>query len=555
MTKTLETQEDIYSFAVSVGTMEWNKTGSWRYMRPRYENKIPPCTVGCPTNEKIPRYFALVNEKKYEAAWHIILEDNPLPGVCGRVCYHPCETVCNRLEYDEPIAINHLERFVADQNFTRHFPKHFFVPKNGRKVAIVGSGPAGLSAAYQLARRGYEPIIYEAHEEAGGMLRLGIPEYRLPREILDKEINDIISLGVTIKTGVSIGTTISWDSLKKDYDVVLIATGAHKPRSIDLPGSNLAGVASGLSFLTRYNLTGEAEIASRLLVVGGGNTAIDTARTAIRLGADVTLVYRRSRDEMPAVPEEIEAAEQEGVKIRYLTAPIAFLGTDKLEKVRLIRMELGTQDKSGRRRPIPILGSEYEVEVEQVLLAIGEIPRLDFLPHSFDKTGKRVTVDSFQLTNQKGVFACGDVAAGPVGTVVDAIATGKTAALAIDQYLAKGEIVPPSQIKNGVPYEELNLDYFFPEQRAQSQFTPASHSFDEVHHGLEPDAALYEARRCFSCGVCTECDLCLIYCPDVAISRSRNGSGYVINYDYCKGCGVCVKECPRNAMTFEEEVQ
>jgi 2-oxoacid:acceptor oxidoreductase delta subunit (pyruvate/2-ketoisovalerate family) len=548
------------AFAMSTGDMAWNKTGSWRYMRPRYEDKVPPCTVGCPTGEKIPQYFALVKQKKYTAAWHLILEDNPLPGVCGRVCYHPCESACNRTELDEPIAINQMERFVADQNFHNSFPDHFRVARNGLRVAVIGSGPAGLSAAYQLARRGYEPVIFEAHPEAGGMLRVGIPRYRLPRRVLDKELADIQSLGVQFRLNTRVGRDVPWAALQRDYAAILIATGAHRNRTLGVPGETLEGISNGLEFLTRYNLTGESHLARRVLVVGGGNTAIDTARTALRLGAEVTIVYRRSRAEMPAVPEEIEAAESEGIRWQFLTTPVAFLGNGKLEKVRLIRMRLGEPDASGRRRPIPVDGSEFEVEVDQVLLAIGEQPVLDFLPEEIPREWGRVAVSPAQVAGRDGVFACGDAAAGPVGTVVDAIATGKRAALAIDQFLQTGTVSEPAPREAEVPFSAVNLDYFREAERPprrQLSHRQARTGFDEVNLGLEPAEAVRETERCFSCGTCTYCDTCLIFCPDVAIRRNPGadgGNGYTINYDYCKGCGVCVQECPRNAMSFVEEL-
>ncbi len=554
----LEDENGQPRFAVSTGDMSWNKTGSWRYMRPLYDNKIPPCTVGCPAHEKIPQYFAYVKDKKYEQAWHIILEDNPLPGVTGRVCYHPCEAVCNRGDYDESIAIHNMERFVADQNLKHHIPQSFIRDKHEETIAIIGSGPAGLSAAYQLTLLGYTVTIFEAAEQAGGMLRLGIPEYRLPREVLDKEIEDIVRLGVTIKTAIRVGRDIGMDTLQRDFNAVLIATGAYKSWGMNLPGEELKGIASGLSFLKEYNLTGSAPIGKRVVVVGGGNTAIDTARSALRLGADVTIVYRRSKAEMPAVPEEVEDAQREGIHIRFLTNPVGFSGNGKVEQIRLIRMELGEADESGRRRPIPIKGSEYTIDADQVLLAIGEVPDLDFLPDSFKLKKDRLLVDHFQRTGQPGIFACGDASTGPIGTVVDAIGTGKRAAHSIHQYLSSKTVHIPEEPTDGVPFDTLNLDYFQQESRPQERqhhSTQLKGDFNEVNLGIGEDDAVYEANRCFSCGTCTYCDNCLIFCPDVAIRFDVDKHEYVINYDFCKGCGICVQECPRNAMSYEEELK
>ncbi|KAA3610147.1 MAG: FAD-binding protein [Calditrichaeota bacterium] len=544
-------------FAMSVTDMSKNKTGSWRYMRPYYENKTAPCIKGCPAGEKIPLYFELVKKEQFEEAWHVILDDNPLPGVCGRVCYHPCEGVCNRKEYDSPIAINNMERFVADQNMDKGYPKHFHAEKTGLKVAIIGSGPAGLSAAYQLARLGHSATIYEALPEPGGMLQMGIPKYRLPREVLEKEIKDIQSLGVKIKTNCKIGKDIDWQNLQMEHDSVLIATGATKSRPLNVPGEDKEGISSGLHFLKEFNIENKKEVKKKLVVVGGGNTAIDCARSAIRLGADVTIVYRRSRHEMPAVPEEIEEAEAEGVKINYLTNPVEFIGDEKVEKIRLIKMELGEPDEDGRRRPVEKAGSEFEIEADQVMLAIGETPDLDFLPDSINEQWGRVNIDSYQMTNYKGVFACGDSANGPIGTVVDAIATGKNSAFTIDAFLNDRNYHFINQTKL-VPFESINLDYFKKEKRPvqkRSDQAELVDNFFEVNLGIDQANAINEAERCFSCGYCTTCDTCLVFCPDVAIKHSENGKAYDINYDFCKGCGICVHECPRDAMSFDEEIK
>ncbi len=558
MTDELEMKDGKPVFAMSTGTMDWNKTGSWRYMRPLYQNKVPPCTKGCPAGELIPQYFALVKEKRYQEAWHVILESNPLPGVCGRVCYHPCEGSCNRMDFDEPISINCMERFVADQNFDNTFPDSFCVPKNGKKVAIIGSGPGGLTAAYFLARKGYEVTIFEAKSEAGGMLRLGIPKFRLPRAIVDKEIEDIKSLGVTILTDMGVGDKISWDQLENEFQAVLIATGAYQNRSPGVPGIDLEGVTTGLRFLELNNMGQSPSVGKKLMVVGGGNTAIDTARSAKRLGADPFIVYRRSKEEMPAVPEEIEEAEHEGIPINFLTNPVEFLGNGKVEKVRLIRMELGPPDDSGRRSPVPIPNSEYEMDVDQVMLAIGEKPDLCFMPPTIQTKWDRVETDVCQLTNQKGVFACGDAAAGPNGTVVDAIATGKNAANMIDRFISGFPLHLADTEKPDVPYRRLNMDYFSQQvrpQKGQVSVEEGAQNFQEINLGITEADAITEADRCFSCGVCTYCDTCMVFCPDVAITHWADGRGYDINYDFCKGCGICVQECPRCAMVFEEELK
>ena len=560
MSDILDLKNDQTLMAMSTGDMSWNKTGSWRYMRPLYENKIPPCTVGCPAHEKIPQYFALVKEKKYKEAWEIILPDNPMPGVTGRVCYHPCENVCNRGEYDETIAIHNMERFVADQNLDNHIPERFLSKeKREEKVAIIGSGPAGLSAAYQLVRQGFKVTVFESANEPGGMLRIGIPAYRLPREILDKEIDDIKRLGVEIRAGITIGKDLPMSNLQKNFDAVLIAVGAYKSWGMQIPGEELKGIRSGLDYLKQYNLQEQATTGKNVVVVGGGNTAIDTARSALRMGAEkVTIVYRRSRAEMPAVPEEIEDAKKEGVEFIFLVNPTGFFGNDAVQEVELIKMELGEPDKSGRRRPIPVKDSQYKIKADQVLLAIGEVPALEFTEGKFNLLHDRLNMDKGQMTSQKGIFACGDAANGPIGTVVDAIATGHRSATAIGQYLREGKVALNGKMESGVPFDTINLDYFVNEPRPKEmQQHPAEliENFDEVNLGITIEEALSEATRCFSCGSCTYCDNCLIFCPDVAIHLDPVKHEYIIDYDYCKGCGVCVHECPRNAMAFEEELK
>jgi len=560
MSDILDLKNDQTLMAMSTGDMSWNKTGSWRYMRPLYENKIPPCTVGCPAHEKIPQYFALVKEKKYKDDWEIILPDNPMPGVTGRVCYHPCENVCNRGEYDETISVHNMERFVADQNLDNHIPERFLSKeKREEKVAIIGSGPAGLSAAYQLVRQGFKVTVFESANEPGGMLRIGIPAYRLPREILDKEIDDIKRLGVEIRAGITIGKDLPMSNLQKNFDAVLIAVGAYKSWGMQIPGEELKGIRSGLDYLKQYNLQEQATTGKNVVVVGGGNTAIDTARSALRMGAEkVTIVYRRSRAEMPAVPEEIEDAKKEGVEFIFLVNPTGFFGNDAVQEVELIKMELGEPDKSGRRRPIPVKDSQYKIKADQVLLAIGEVPALEFTEGKFNLLHDRLNMDKGQMTSQKGIFACGDAANGPIGTVVDAIATGHRSATAIGQYLREGKVALNGKMESGVPFDTINLDYFVNEPRPKEmQQHPAEliENFDEVNLGITIEEALSEATRCFSCGSCTYCDNCLIFCPDVAIHLDPVKHEYIIDYDYCKGCGVCVHECPRNAMAFEEELK
>ncbi len=429
-----ENRDQMPLVVISLGSLEFNKTGSWRHVRPVYEDHLAPCVPGCPAGVNMPRYFELLKNHKYEEAWQVVLEDNPLPGVTGRVCYHPCERACNRSSFDEPIAIHCLERFVADRNFENRYPMAFLESQKQERVAVIGSGPAGLSCAYHLARLGYRVTVFDSHSEAGGMLRLGIPQFRLPRVILDKEINDIKTLGVEFDLGKTLGRDLRWSDLN-EYDATFIATGAHKERQLGIPGEIAKGVLSGLKFLKDLNAGRKVNIGKRVVVIGGGNTAIDCARSGLRLGSEVTILYRRSRAEMPAVPEEITEAEREGVRFQYLTAPVKVIVDREMghvNGVECVRMRLGKADESGRPRPVPIENSNFAFSADTILLAIGEDPELDFVLPVFGDGVRRISVDEQQATSQPGLFAGGDAVTNPYGTGVDAIRAGKEAARAIE---------------------------------------------------------------------------------------------------------------------------
>jgi len=535
------------------GSSERYDTGSWRYTRPIYEDKTPACNDKCPAGEKVQKYIDLINRGRFKEALETIREDNPFPAVCGRVCYHPCEEACSRDEYDESLGIHHLERFLGDYGISKGYASGAgkkLTPRSSAKIAVVGSGPAGLSCAYHLARRGYQVTVFEALPVVGGMLAIGIPSYRLPKDVLRHEISFIQALDINFKTNACIS---SLDELK-DYQAIFLAVGASMSIKLGISREDAVGVHHGIDLLRALNLGEKVEIGKKVVVVGGGNTAIDCARSSLRLGASVTVIYRRSREEMPATPEEIEGALAEGAEIMYLTAPNAVIVTDgKAAGLECIKMRLGEPDASGRRRPIPIEGSEFKLGADMVIVAIGQIPDLSFLPNDVEQQKGRIVVDENGQTSRPGIFAGGDAAGAPE-RVADAIGSGKRAALAIDCYL-RGKAAPAEKKPEVVPFEELNLEYFVPAPRvAMPYLAPKDRAkdFREINLGYTQEMASTEAERCFSCGVCNGCDNCWLFCPDIAVKKLPD-SRYEIDYDHCKGCGICATECPRRAIEMVSE--
>jgi NADPH-dependent glutamate synthase beta subunit-like oxidoreductase len=552
------------------------KTGTWRYLTPVYVNKLAPCSEACPAGEDVEAVLALAGEGKFLEAWEKIVQENPLPRICGRVCFHPCEASCNRKEFDEPTSINALERFLGDYAYQRGAKIPLPQEKRSEKIAIIGSGPAGLSCAYHLARLGYNVNIFEAQPQLGGMLRYGIPAYRLPKEVLDQEIENILSLGVVWRPNSALGRDFIWEDLK-NFDAIFLATGAWQSLKLRIPGEESSGVISGLEFLKKINTGQEISLGERVAVIGGGNTAMDVARAARRLGAKPLIIYRRTKEEMPAFAEEIAEAEEEGIEFIFLASPLKIISENgKVKGLECLKNTLGPPRKDGRPEPQPITNSNFLLEVETVIPAIGEIPDFSFLPQDLERTPTSLKIKETGAANLPRVFAGGDIIPQP-RTVAYAIGSGKKAAMAIDATLKGKEIEEalcsarwgekgslsmalylgvrqdkvPRQV---VKFADLNPAYFQHQSRSAKEKLPAHErilNFAEVNLGLNRDKALMEAKRCFNCGVCNLCHNCYLFCPDLAISARPDHQDYEINLEYCKGCCICVAECPRGAISVE----
>ncbi len=565
--------------SVSFGNMDWNKTGAWRAQRPFYEDKTPPCSAACPVGNDIVAFIQKITEGDFEGAWGLIKEENPFPGVCGRVCFHPCESKCNRGAYDEPIAIHALERFVSDYASTLNKKiERVPGPRKG-KIAIIGSGPAGMSCAYHLVRLRYEVTVFESSPSAGGMLRMGIPSYRLSKDVLDRELSAIQELGVEIRTGVPFGENLELDDLK-DYQAAFIATGAHRGRGLNIPGEKGRSVLNGLDLLRKIGLGNRVTLGEKVAIIGGGNTAVDVARSVIRLGKKASILYRRSKEEMPAFEDEILEALEEGVKFRYLINPIRIQQKDDMKRLECLRVELGEKDESGRRKPVAIPDSNFFIEADTVIVAAGEETEVLFLPKGIEKRDGIILTQRDGSTGVRGIFAGGDLTSSQ-RTVAHAIGSGKKAALAIDCYLQgknAEEAIRQVLIGEGpslsifrhlhpgerpmnphvVAFEELNTDYFETSKRQREQKDLAKKrikGFGELTSTLKESAALQEAERCFSCGTCNGCENCYVFCPDASIMKTEEILSHQVDYDFCKGCGICFSECPRGAISLKEEAR
>ncbi len=551
--KIIPAPKEMPPVSMSIADMEWNKTGNWTFLKPLHTDRIAPCVIDCPLSVPVNRYMHLVRNGDYHEAWKLIVAANPLPAVTGRVCYHSCESGCNRKELDEALNIHGIERFLGDtaidENWRLDPPQEEI---EGLPIAILGSGPAGLGCAYGLRKNGYRVIVYERETSPGGMLRVGVPQFRMPRKLLDAEIARLESIGVEFRCGEQI------DDLKRisrDVRTVFLASGAHGSRDPQVEGADCAGIYFGLEFLKKYNSGAAIETSGRVAVVGGGNTAIDVARTSIRLGAKVNLYYRRTKEEMPAHPEELDEARQEGVSFHFQVAPtrIEVGSNGHVGAVKLIRMRQGEKDESGRAQPIPLAGSEFKVDADSVVFAIGEQPELGYLKGKGSRDGNRLAVDALCRTSISGVFAGGDIIPGE-NSVSHALADGIAAAGNMHLLFQSCDpLAETGEITAAVERSMINFDYFTPAPRQEGRLTlgktPLGKSATEAT--LAEQQAVEESSRCFNCGTCVDCDVCLVFCPDLAIYFQD--SNYMVKTDYCKGCGICAEECPRGVISMEKK--
>ncbi len=537
-----------FAITLDMATSRANHTGSWRTQRPEYVERLSPCDGACPAGERTQAWLAHAEEGDYRGAWSELVDRNPLPAIMGRACYHPCETACNRAKVDAAVSIHAVERFLGDLAIRERWrlPVTLRAP-TGKRVLVVGSGPSGLAAAYHLVRLGHAVTIREAAPRLGGMMRYGIPKYRLPREVLDAEVARIVELGVVVEASAQVGD-VARAQEEGGFDACFAAIGAHLANRVEIPCSDATRIVDALALLRSVDDGGEPpRIGRRVLVYGGGNTALDAARTVKRLGAEeAVIVYRRTRAQMPAHDFEVREALDEGVQMRWLRTVKSFEDGHAV----IERMEV---DAEGKARPT---GELETLDADSVVLAIGQNVDLEAIQRA---SGVRVVdrvveVDPHMMTGHAGLFAGGDMVPSERSIAV-AVGHGERAAHAIDAWLAGTTWDAPRRLPLA-RYESLNPWYYGeadPSVQPTLDALRRRTSFEEVHGGLDEEHALFEARRCLSCGHCFECDNCYGMCPDNAIVKLGVKQGFRIDLDFCKGCGICARECPCGAIQMVPE--
>ncbi|MFZ9195862.1 MAG: NAD(P)-binding protein [Burkholderiales bacterium] len=536
-----------FAITLDPGSSLANKTGTWRTERPVYVDRLPPCNAQCPAGEDIQGWLFHAESGHYEAAWRHLTRDNPFPAIMGRVCYHSCEGACNRGKIDSAVGINSVERFLGDEALKRGWQFKPPEQESGKHILVVGAGPSGMSAAYHLRRMGHRVTVKEAGPLLGGMMRFGIPKYRLPREVLDAEMQRVIAMGVNVELNARVANIV--DCMRDGaFDAAFLAVGAHIAKRAYIPAKDSSRILDAVAVLRSMEGEEKPMLGRRVVVYGGGNTAIDVARTAKRLGAtEAIIVYRRTRERMPAHDFEVEEALQEGVMVKWLsTIRQAGEGALTIEKMVL--------DEKGNPQPT---GELETLAADSLVLALGQdvdLSLLDGVPGLEIKDGVVQVDPATLMTGHAGLFAGGDMVPAERNVTV-AVGHGKKAARNIDAWL-RG-VAPQTPVKNApATFERINAWYYSDAPKTvlpQLEIARRTSSFDEVQGGLTEDNALFEARRCLSCGNCFECDNCYGVCPDNAVIKLGTGKRFQFNYDYCKGCGVCAAECPCGAIEMVPE--
>jgi NADPH-dependent glutamate synthase beta subunit-like oxidoreductase len=537
--------EKPFAITLDPGSSLANRTGSWRTSRPVYLDRLPPCNKQCPAGEDIQGWLFHAESGDYENAWRHLTKDNPFPAIMGRVCYHTCESACNRGQLDAPVGINSVERFLGDEALKRGWKLTAPAVETGKHVLVVGAGPSGMSAAYHLRRLGHRVTVHEAGPLLGGMMRFGIPKYRLPRDVLEAEMQRVVDLGVTVKLNSKVANIL--DTMQAGaFDAAFLAVGAHIGKRAMIPAGDAAKIIDAISLLRSMEGEDKPMLGRRVVVYGGGNTAIDVARTAKRMGAEPLIVYRRTREKMPAHDFEVEEALQEGIMVKWLS-------TIKQADESSLTIEKMALDSKGFPQPT----GEFEtIEADSLVLALGQdvdLGLLDGVPGLQVSDGV-VQVGANMMTGHPGIFAGGDMVPAERNVTVG-IGHGKAAAKHIDAWLRGEQYVPPPKHEVAA-FANLNTWYYTDAPktvRPMLDIIRRQSTFDEVQGGLDEGTALFEARRCLSCGNCFECDNCYGVCPDNAVIKLGAGKRFEFNYDYCKGCGMCVAECPCGAIKMEAE--
>ena len=557
--------EDASPSIWTTGTTEVFKTGTWRAALPQHIHAPSPCHAACPVNGDIAEWIGHARARDFRGAWEILTRHNPFPATAGRICHHPCEAACNRAGYDGSLAICRLERYVGDRALAEDWAFAPIEARRKERIAVVGGGPSGLSAAFHLRRRGYAVTVFESRPELGGLMRYGIPSYRLARSVLDGEIARIVALGIDVRCGASMDTPEDFERLHADFDAVYLAIGARCPKRLPRLDYTQPWVMDGADYLARANAGAAPTLGKRVVVIGAGSAAIDVARSARRAGHEVTILALESVSQMPAQRDEIAEAMEEGVVLveSAMLTEVTDTGSAGLAlKCVRVRFEAGAQ--RGQFTVAPLADSQFSLEADAIVPSVGQDPDLAPLRPALEPDGALLKTDQRQATNVERVYAGGDVAS-MARFVTEAIGMGKRAAREIDRMLrgstqgtdgGSDDAGADVETEPVVEFAAINTFYYPRQARTVEQRLDAAQRLatgSEVQIGFDFEQAIAETERCFSCGTCIQCDNCVRYCPDLAVKREAGG--YIVLTDYCKGCGICVKECPTGSMRMIEEAR